>query len=119
MDNFHQEDFIDFQSRQPQRGPGYGPGPGPNPGGPSGNAPRSAPPNYIPSRQATTFRVDSSSIRNCMGRFTYVWLSNGEEFWMYPIQVSRNTVSGFRWNRLFGWTFFGVSLHRIDAFMCV
>jgi len=108
-------------------GPGFGPGPGsnpgpgfgPGPGGPPGSAPRTAPPNFTPSRQMTPFRVDPSSIRNCLGRFTYVWLNNGDEFWMFPIQVGRNSVSGFRWNRSFGWSFFGLSLNRIDAFMCV
>lgn len=101
----------------PRPGPGFGPGPGPE--GPRSGAPTSAPPNYTPSRQITTFRVDPSSIRNCLGRFTYVWMSNGDEFWMFPIQVSRNTVTGFRWNRFFRWSFFGVSLNRIDAFTCV
>ncbi len=139
MDQFNHEDFIDFQRRQPPRnpppppqggqrpgpgpfpgtgGPGPFPGSGPVPGNPSGS-PRTAPPNYTPSRAVAPFRVDPSSIRNCRGSFTYVWLSNGEEFWMYPIQISRNTVSGFRWSRFFGWTFFGVSLNRIDAFMCI
>ncbi len=150
MDNFNQNDIIDFQRGQPARPqppqppfPGGGGRPGPQPptppsfpgggrpgqgqptpppfpgGGSSGNAPRTAPPNYTPSRQIAPLRVDASSIRNCVGRFTYVWLSNGDEFWMFPIQVSRNTVTGFRWNRFFGWSFVGISLHRIDAFTCV
>ncbi|NLL76210.1 MAG: hypothetical protein GX235_03060 [Clostridiales bacterium] len=127
MERFNQGDFIDSQYSQPPRNPpppfpgGFRPGSGPggSPGDTFGNAPRTAPPNYTPSRQMTTFRVDSSSIRNCLGNFTYVWLNNGNEFWMFPIQVSRNTVSGFRWNRFFGWSFFGLSLNRIDAFMCV
>ncbi len=105
------------QPPSPPPFPGGGGRPGQ--GGPSGNAPRTAPPNRKPSRQVATFRVDAPSIRNCVGRFTYVWLSNGDEFWMFPIQVSRDTVTGFRWNRFFGWSFVGVSLHRIDAFTCV
>jgi len=133
MDHLNPENFIDFQRDQPPRnpsppsmggsrpGPGFGPGPGGGPGPDfepgMGGAPRTAPPNFVPTRQITPFRVDSSSIRNCLGRFTYVWLNNGNEFWMFPIQVSRNTVTGFRWSR-FGWTFFGVSLNQIDAFMC-
>ncbi len=140
MSHFNQNEFIDFKLDQPPRNPpppgfgpnqgppqGFGPGPrppqggpGPRPpqGGPGPNAPRTAPPNYTPSRQIAPFRVDPSSIRNCKGRFTYVWLSNGDQFWMFPVQVSRNTVTGFRWNRFFGWSIFGVSLNRIDAFMC-
>ena len=136
MNYYNQESFINSQRRQPPPlgpgpfprppGPPPGPGPRPRPPGPPpgprpdpGNAPRSAPPNYTPSRQMAALRVDSSSIRNCLGRFTYIWMSNGDEFWMFPIQVSRNTVTGFRWNGRFGWTFFGVSLNRIDAFTCV
>lgn len=84
-----------------------------------GQQPRTPPPNFTPSRQITPFRVDASSIRNCLGNFTYVWMRNGDEFWMFPIQVSRNTVVGFRWNPFFGWAFLGVSLNRIDAFMCI
>ncbi len=144
MDNFNQNDFIEFQRRNPPPPPPRNPPPppprnpppppprnplspppfpgdgrpspgfGPGPGGP----PRSGPPNYIPSRQIAPLRVDSASIRNCMRSFTYIWLRNGDEFWMFPIQLSRNSISGFRWNR-FGWSFFGVSLNQIDAFMCV
>ncbi len=139
MDYYNQKSFIDADRQQsrtpppppppppfpgmnrpgPGSGPTPGPGPGPIPGGPSFGPPTSAPPNFTPSRQMTTFRVDPSSIRNCLGRFTYIWMSNGDEFWMFPVQVSRNTVTGFRWNRFFRWTFFGVSLDRIDAFTCV
>ncbi len=129
MDFFNQKDFIDAQRGRQQRTPPAPPpfpgmnrpgfGPGPVPESPSFSEPRSAPPSFTPSRQVTSFRVDSSSIRNCLGRFTYVWMSNGDEFWMFPIQVSRNTVTGFRWNRFLRWTYFGVSLNRIDAFTCV
>lgn len=149
MDHFNPNDFSSTQRRQPPGNPppplfpGFRPGPGPGqrpgqgpprqrpgqgtpgqgprpiPGGPPISTPPSAPPSFVPSRQISTFRVDASSIRNCVGKFTYIWMQNGDEFWMFPIQVSRNTVTGFRWNRFFRWTFSGVSLDRIDAFICV
>jgi len=100
----------------PERPPTGGLGGRPNIG-PNG-APLSPPPANIP-RKATTFRVDPSGIRNCLRSFTYVWLNNGNAFWMFPIQVGRTSVTGFRWNPRFGWVFFGISLNRIDAFMCV
>ena len=124
MNHFSPEDFVDFQIVPPPR-PGGGPGSRPpgRPGGPPpgrpGGPPRSGPPNYIPPRQITPLRVDAFSMRNCIGRFTYIWMSNGDEFWMFPIQVSQSTVTGFRWNPRFGWNFVGISLNRIDAFMCV
>ena len=87
-------------------------------------APRSAPPLQTPRRPAETFggpatrAVNPMSMRNCMGRFTYIWLSNGQEFWYFPIQIWGNTVAGFRWDRRFGWTYTGISLNRVDMFTC-
>lgn len=84
-----------------------------------GQMPLSPPPSTTPRRNPNTRAVDPGSIRNCMGRFTYVWMDNGMEFWMFPIQIGRRSVSGFRWNSNFGWVYFGVSLDRIDSFTCV
>jgi hypothetical protein len=81
-------------------------------------APRTAPPQYIPQRTMDVRAVDPGSIRNCLRRFTYIWLDNGVEFWMFPVFLGRQSVSGFRWNRRFGWSYFGISLNRIDAFTC-
>lgn len=86
--------------------------------------PMTPPPSRVPERpQAVGLRgetraVSPGSIRSCMGRFTYVWLSNGQEFWMFPIQIWGNTVAGFRWERRFGWSYVGISLNRIDMFTC-
>lgn len=62
--------------------------------------------------------VNPASIRNCMRRFTYVWLRNGQEFWIFPIQIWGNTIGAFRWDRRFGWSYTGISLNRIDMFTC-
>jgi len=89
--------------------PGNGgfPGGNNNMGGQNMNqAPLSPPPNNIPTKNANQRFVDPGSIRNCMGRFTYIWLDNGAEFWMFPVQLSKRSVSGFRWNRSFGWVYF-------------
>ncbi|WP_143319267.1 transporter [Clostridium sp. HBUAS56010] len=90
---------------------------------PGGNAaPMGPPPSRAPQKPAqtrsNTRMVDSGSIMYCTGRFTYIWLRNGQEFWFFPIQVWRNTISGFRWDRRFGWSYTGISLNRIDMFTC-
>lgn len=87
-----------------------------------GSMPTSPPPSFTPQKaapnQSTTRMVNPGSMRNCIGRFTYVWLSNGQEFWFFPIQLWPNSVSGFRWDRRFGWAYTGISLNRIDMFTC-
>ena len=89
------------------------------PGSNMGGMPTSAPPAQPPSRNAATFRVDANSIRHCLGRFTYIWQDNRMEYWMVPINVSRTTVTGFRWHGRRGWSFAGVSLDRIASFTCI
>jgi len=90
----------------------------------NGRMPSTPPPSYVPARPVPARNefgaraVSPSSIRNCLGRFTYVWLNNGQEFWMFPVQVTRNSVAGFRWDRRRGWSFTGISLNRVDMFTC-
>ena len=87
---------------------------------PSGPPPRQTPNRPMNARGgASTFAVDPGAIRNCLFRNTYIWLDNGQEFWLFPIQVGRHSVSGFRWIPRRGWVFTGISLNRIDFFTCV
>lgn len=87
-----------------------------------GPTPMGPPPSAVPQKpaqmRAGTRMVSPGSMRNCIGRFTYVWLSNGQEFWFFPVQIWANTVAGFRWDRRFGWSYTGISLNRIDMFTC-
>ncbi|MDL2300933.1 hypothetical protein LJC58_01110 [Lachnospiraceae bacterium OttesenSCG-928-D06] len=84
-----------------------------------GGRPMSPPPTKTPSRNTIEpLRVDQNSIRNCMFRFTYIWMINGDEFWMFPTSVSHTTVTGFRWNWRLGWSYTGVSLRQIASFTC-
>ncbi|WP_152395092.1 transporter [Paenibacillus guangzhouensis] len=107
---------------QPPFSPGP-PGQPPGTSGPSGaQAPSSPPPQFVPAKplsqaQAGAFAVDPGAIRRCMFRYTYVWLTNGDQFWFYPIFVGRDSVAGFRWNGFF-WMYFGIDLRRIDSFTC-
>lgn len=107
-----------------QQGPSFPPSfpPGRPPGGQQGGgqqgAPTSPPPSFVPQRQSVgVFAVDPGSIRGCLFRNTYVWLNNGNSFWLYPTFVGRRSVSGFRWNG-FMWTFYGTDLERISSFQC-
>lgn len=87
-------------------------------------APRNPPPMQTPRRPVQPFggpavrAVNPASIRNCRGRFTYIWLRNGQEFWFFPVQIWGNSIAGFRWDRRFGWSYMGISLFQIALFTC-
>ncbi|WP_338469636.1 hypothetical protein R4Z10_12520 [Niallia sp. XMNu-256] len=94
---------------------------GPQGQGPQSGPPSSPPPAFVPAQthqQVSTFAVDPGSIRRCLFRYTYVWQRNRQQYWLYPIFVGRNSVSGWRWNG-FSWVYFGVSLREIESFTCV
>lgn len=105
-------------------GPGGFPGmPGPGgPGqGPGGyQPPTSAPPSHTPQKPLKApgvYAVDPGGISRCLFRFTYIWQSNGQQYWYFPVFVGRTSVSGFRWTG-FSWMFFGIDLRFIDSFTC-
>lgn len=76
------------------------------------------PPSFIPQQStASPFAVDPGAISLCLFRNTYIWLSNGEQFWYFPIFVGPRSVAGFRWNGRF-WVIFGIDTRRIISFTC-
>ncbi|CAM3976838.1 transporter [Paenibacillus alkaliterrae] len=91
------------------------------PQGPQGfqglQAPTSPPPQFVPQQPITAFAVDPGAISGCLFRNTYIWLANGQNFWLFPVFVGRNSVSGFRWNGWF-WMYSGVDLRQINSFTC-
>ncbi|OSX92318.1 transporter [Bacillus nitratireducens] len=88
------------------------------PGQQSSQAPTSPPPSFIPQQStASPFAVDPEAISLCLFRNTYIWLSNGEQFWYFPIFVGPRSVAGFRWNGRF-WVIFGIDTRRIISFTC-
>lgn len=102
--------------------------PGVPPQSPGVNMNLGSPPNYIPSKNspevksfqssgASTKAVSSNSIRFCLFKFTYIWETNGNDYWAYIFNVDRRTVTGMRWFRG-RWNYFGVDLRRIDSFVC-
>jgi len=125
-------DQIEFQQRRfpgpslggrPSGGTGQFPREPERPSGRQGQFPMGPPPMTPPARTfargAQPFAVDARTIRHCIGRFTYIWLDNGHEFWLFPVQVGQRSVAGFRWIPRIGWNYMGISLNRIDFFTCV
>ncbi|GAB2533982.1 hypothetical protein GCM10026983_02230 [Gracilibacillus alcaliphilus] len=104
-------------------GQGSSPSPGFNPSGQAA-PPLGPPPQQIPQLMssgpggAQTLAIDAGSMRHCLFRFTYVWLSPNRGFWFYPTFLGRRSVAGFRWTG-FNWIYFGIDLNRIHSFTCV
>ncbi|MNJ56732.1 hypothetical protein D3C77_522920 [compost metagenome] len=90
------------------------------PQGPQGTQqpPSSPPPQFTPPKPAaTTFAIDPGAISGCLYRNTFVWLRNGDAFWLFPTFVGRTSVAGFRWTGRI-WVFTGVDLRSIVSFTC-
>ncbi|MGR6765559.1 transporter [Paenibacillus sp. T2-29] len=103
-------------SPQPFSPPPQGPF-GPQ-GGQQAQAPTSPPPQFTPPKPlVSAYAVDPGAIFGCLYRNTFVWLTNGERFWMYPVFVGRTSVAGFRWSGRF-WFYYGVDTNRIESFSC-
>lgn len=100
-------------------GPGSPPfGPGPTPGPGLDGPPTSPPPTFTPTQpQVGLLAVDPGGIRRCMYRYTYIWLTNQQQFWFYPTFVGRQSIAGYRWTG-FSWTYYGIDLSYIASFQC-
>ncbi|MEC3617138.1 hypothetical protein, partial [Bacillus stercoris] len=102
--------------------PGFGGGSGPGFGG----APQGPPPSQIPAKpkkpqssQGAVLLVEPITIRPCLFRFTYVWLTNGRSFWFYPIILGRRSVGGFYWDHSRRrWVYFALDTNQIDVVSC-
>jgi len=123
---------------RPPSGPPFGPPSGP-PSGPPGQMrqPMGPPPSFTPElpsseRQefqrgpaefGTEFRGPGfprrrpRDLRNCVNRFTFIWLVNGNSFWFFPIFVTREQVIGFRWRRGV-WVSDRINIRRIFFHQC-
>lgn len=105
--------------RPPMGPPPFNPPPGgPPPMGPPsfGPPPMGPPPNFLPSQPA--WQGGHSGIRSCLFKHTYIWLDNGRGFWFYPIIVTGDVVTGFRWSTRNGWRPRTIHLNNIRSFQC-
>ncbi|AGA22379.1 Hypothetical protein A7A1_1761 [Bacillus subtilis subsp. subtilis str. BSP1] len=110
--------------------PGFGGGSGPGIGSGAspgfGGAPQGPPPSQIPAKppkpqgsQGAVLLVEPITIRPCLFRFTYVWLTNGRSFWFYPIILGRRSVGGFYWDSSRRrWVYFALDTNHIDVVSC-
>lgn len=96
-----------------QQGPGPAVPPSKDPNSPPPPPPKATPKAANPNQ----LKVSSGSIRPCRYQYVYVWLNNGRSFWVWPTNIDRRTLSGYRWNG-FRWVYFGIDLNRIAAFEC-
>jgi len=86
------------------------------PGG--SQAPTTPPPSFVPQKpEFSVAAVDPGGISNCMFRFVYIWLENGQSFWAFPVFVGPRSISGFRWTG-WSWVYFGIDLRLIDYYQC-
>ncbi|MEQ2466886.1 collagen-like protein [Niallia hominis] len=113
--------FLNFLIPSPP-GPGFGGAPAfpgiPGPGFQPSQAPTAPPPPFTPQQAvASPFAIDPGAISLCLFRNTFIWLSNGQGFWVYPIIIGPRSVAGFRWNGRF-WVIFGIDTRRIVSFTC-
>lgn len=82
--------------------------------------PTSPPPAFVPQQQPglSTQAVAPGSLRLCLFRWTYVWLSNGDQFWIWPFSIRQQTVIFYRYTPFFGYSIGGLDTRRIDSFLC-
>jgi hypothetical protein len=89
-------------------------------GHPGGHAPSAAPPDYIPAvplNQGIIRAVEPGAISRCLFNNTYVWLTNGQQFWFFPTFIGRRSISGFRWMHR-NWVYMGFDLNMVESFVC-
>ncbi|MFS0782562.1 hypothetical protein [Bacillus sp. 1P06AnD] len=109
----------------PGSGGSMPPGQGGAGGTPSGgsSSPQGPPPSFIPTKPtklqgATTF-IDTNVIQYCLFRYTYVWLTNGNQFWFYPIVIGSKSIGGFTWDYQFNRpTYIALDTNLIDVVSC-
>jgi hypothetical protein len=91
--------------------------PGSVPFSPGFGAPSSPPPAVFPQFQTPPPYFDPRRIYSCLFRFTYVWLHNGQNYCIFPIFVSGNSVYAFRWTGR-TWVALRINLWQIIYFQC-
>ncbi|WEG13262.1 hypothetical protein PU629_02535 [Pullulanibacillus sp. KACC 23026] len=97
-------------SQHPNTPPGHGHG---HEAGP----PTAPPPSFVPKQNVETHAVNSTNIRRCLFRYTYVRLKGHEPFWFYPTSIGRHSVSGYRWTGR-RWLYMGLDLRQVISFTC-
>ena len=68
-------------------------------------------------RQMPLYAQNTWGLQNCIYRFTYLWLRNGDNFWFFLTTVGESRVYGYRF---FGgrWNQYSVAVRDIVNFRC-
>ncbi|WP_245989575.1 hypothetical protein [Ureibacillus thermophilus] len=105
--------------------PGGFPGsPGMPPSGGQMTPPTTPPPSFTPQlssfqgTQEFSRRSGGRGIGRCLFRNTFVWLTNGNSFWFYPMFALGNSIIGYRWRGNRGWVYDVLNRNRIAFFQC-
>lgn len=75
--------------------------------------PPSPPPDFQPGYSYLEPRADH--IKNCMYSYIYVWLEDGQSFWMYPTVVDEEYINGYIWNKPL-WTYYEFEWPAINSY---
>lgn len=57
-------------------------------------------PDTIPQFCQLHYNADPQTINQYLHCYTYIWLKNGDAFWMYPTNYDKGIVSGYVWDGL-------------------
>ena len=55
----------------------------------------------------------------CMEKVSYIWMRNEENFWFFPMELSNNSLIGYRYNDRAGWFNYSIPFQQIMAVTCV
>lgn len=73
----------------------------------------------IPSPPARPANTIPAVLQSCIDGLVYVWLRNGENFWMIPNEIYENAVYGYQWDNVSGWFPTGLYLSDIISATCI
>lgn len=61
--------------------------------------------------------IDSGAISPCLYKYIYIFPNTGKGFWTYLTYVGKKSIAGYKWTEN-SWVYFGISLVKIDSFIC-
>ena len=97
-------------------GPGMPPGMGGGPGGPGPGMP-TGPGGPGGPGGGPWWQQPHQKLRPCVGKFVYLWLNNGSEYWFYVQSVTPQYLLGWR-IRNGRWQNGRIAINRIERFYC-
>lgn len=68
-------------------------------------------------QQMRPYALNPWGLQNCLNRFTYLWLRNGDNFWFFLTTLGEYRIYGYRF---FGgrWNEYSVPLREIVSSYC-